>query len=78
MNISPDHYADWLESELTGFYDRENGRTDEDPQSFTGEDGDEPDLTCPLCGGAEAAWSGILGNTFHWCCRACGFTQYQD
>jgi len=50
----------------------------DDPQSFQGDDGNEPDLSCPICGCTEAAWSGTLGNTFHWCCRNCGLTQYQE
>jgi hypothetical protein len=69
-------YADWLEAELTGGHDHDRGRMDEDPQSFTGDDGDEPEVACTLCGCTEAAWSGLLGDTFHWCCRDCGMTQY--
>jgi hypothetical protein len=30
-------------------------------------------MECDQCGCQEHAWSGVLGDLFHACCRACGW-----
>lgn len=30
-------------------------------------------MQCDQCGCCEQAWSGVLGDLFHACCRACGW-----
>jgi len=60
-------YADWMEAQLTGCYDR-----DEDMEP----EGEE--FLCPMCGSNVAAWTGRLGNLLHSNCRNCGFTSYRE
>jgi hypothetical protein len=69
-------YSDYLECQLTGFYDRETPPMADDPQSFEGSD--EEEFSCPLCGCNVAAWAGRLGNLMHFNCRNCGHTSYQE
>ena len=30
-------------------------------------------MECDQCGCGEQAWSGVLGDLLHACCRACGW-----
>jgi hypothetical protein len=77
-------YADYLESQLTGCYDREIPPMDDDIlESDFDEDAPEPepvhsDHTCELCGCDVARYEIRVGKTRVFNCRNCGMTSYLE
>jgi hypothetical protein len=73
-------YSDYLESQLTGYYNRESDLPPmaDDPESFQGEQEEDEPFECPICGCNVARWTGRLGKLLHSNCRNCGYTSYRE
>lgn len=76
-------YADYLESQLTGCYDREIDLPTTDELEGLEEDAPEAEPVhsehqCELCGCDVARYEVRVGNTRIWNCRGCGMTSYLE